>query len=59
MNNNQRRATLALGAVAGGLLVAAFLPMAAAFADDYDFTPNITTLDVPRRWRDTRRSSTK
>ncbi len=44
MNNNQRRATLALGA--GGLLAAAFLPMAVAFADDYDFTPNIASLDV-------------
>jgi hypothetical protein len=45
MNNNQRRATLTLGAVAGGLLAAAFLPMAVAFADEYDFTPDTTTFD--------------
>ena len=45
MKNYQRRATLTLGAVAGGLLVAAFLPMAVAFADDYDFTPNIASFD--------------
>jgi hypothetical protein len=43
MKNHQRRATLTLGAVAGGLLGAAFLPMAVAFADNYDFTPDITT----------------
>jgi hypothetical protein len=43
MKNHQRRATLALGAVAGGLLAAAFLPMAAAFADEYAFTPDLTT----------------
>jgi hypothetical protein len=43
MNNNQRRATLTLGAVAGGLLAAAFLPMAVAFADEYDFTPGIAS----------------
>jgi hypothetical protein len=43
MKNNQRHATLTLGAVAGGLLAAAFLPMAVAFADEYDFTPSITT----------------
>jgi hypothetical protein len=46
MKNYQRRATLALGAVASGLLGAAFLPMAVAFADDYDLTPNIASLDV-------------
>jgi hypothetical protein len=46
MKNYQRRATLALGAVAGGLIGAAFLPMAVAFADDYDLTPNIASLDV-------------
>jgi hypothetical protein len=43
MKNNPCRTTLALGAVAGGLLAAAFLPMAVAFADNYDFTPDITT----------------
>jgi hypothetical protein len=43
MKNKQRRATLTLGAVGGGLLAAAFLPMAVAFADEYDFAPNITT----------------
>jgi hypothetical protein len=43
MKNNQRRATLTLGAVAGGLLAAAFLPVAVAFADNYDFTPDITS----------------
>jgi hypothetical protein len=48
MKTNQRRATLTLGAVAGGLLAAAFLPMAVAFADNYDFTPDITTF-VPKQ----------
>jgi hypothetical protein len=43
MNNIQRRVTLTLGAVAGGLLATAFLPIAVAFADIYDFTPDITT----------------
>ncbi len=43
MKNHQRRATLTLGAVAGGLLGAALLPMAVAFADTYDFTPDPTT----------------
>jgi hypothetical protein len=43
MKNNQRRAALTFGAVAGGLLGAAFLPMAVAFADNYDFVPDITT----------------
>jgi hypothetical protein len=37
-----RRITRALGAVAGGLLGAAFLPAAAAFADDYDVSPTGT-----------------
>jgi len=46
MKNHQRRATL--GAVAGGLLGAAFLPMAVAFADTYDFTPDITTF-IPKQ----------
>jgi hypothetical protein len=43
MRNNHRRVTLTLGAVVGGLLAAGFLPMAVAFADQYDFTPDITT----------------
>jgi hypothetical protein len=43
MNTNQRRAMLTFGAIAGGLLAAAFLPAAVAFADNYDFTPDITT----------------
>lgn len=46
MKSNQRRITLTLGAVAGGLLAAAFLPMAVAFADEYDFVPDTTTLDT-------------
>ena len=46
MKNTQRRVTLTLGAVAGGLLAATFLPMAVAFADEYDFTPNIASLDL-------------
>jgi hypothetical protein len=33
-----RRITLALGAAGGGLLAAAFLPMAVALADDLDYT---------------------
>src|SRR2546423_11490840 len=43
MTTKQRRTTLTLGAVVGGLLTAAFLPMAVAFADQYDFTPDPTT----------------
>jgi hypothetical protein len=43
MNINQRRVTLTVGAVAGGLLAAAFLPMAVAFADDFDVTPETGT----------------
>jgi hypothetical protein len=43
MKNHQRRATLTLGAVAGGLFATAFLPVAVAFADTYDFAPDITT----------------
>jgi hypothetical protein len=41
---NPRRIALTLGATGGGLLAAAFLPMAAAFADDYDYIqdPNYT-----------------
>jgi hypothetical protein len=45
MKANQRRITLTLGAVGGGLLAAAFLPMAVAFADEFDFTPDTTTFD--------------
>jgi hypothetical protein len=43
MKTNQRRAMLTIGAGAGGLLAAAFLPMAVAFADEYDFTPELTS----------------
>lgn len=43
MNTNQRRVTLTLSAVTGGLLAAAFLPMAVAVADEYDLTPDTTT----------------
>jgi hypothetical protein len=39
------RITTTLGAAAGGLLAAAFLPMAVAFADDYTNDPQ-TPLDV-------------
>jgi hypothetical protein len=45
MKNTQCRVTLTLGAVAGGLLAAAFLPMAVASADEYDLIPNITTFE--------------
>lgn len=45
MKTNQRRVTLAVGAAAGGLLTAAFLPMAVAFADNYDFTPDTSTFE--------------
>jgi hypothetical protein len=48
MKSNQRRITLTLGAVAGGLLAAAFLPTAVAFADEFDFTPDTTTFDPTR-----------
>jgi hypothetical protein len=34
-NNQRRRVVLTLGAAAGGLLAAAFLPTAVAFADEY------------------------
>ena len=34
-----------LAAIAGGLLVAAFLPMAVAVADEYDFTPQPHTFE--------------
>jgi hypothetical protein len=43
MKTNQRRAMLTIGAGAGSLLAAALLPMAVAFADNYDFTPDIPT----------------
>ncbi|HXS86246.1 MAG TPA: hypothetical protein VN741_11475 [Mycobacterium sp.] len=43
MRNNQRRVALTFGVGAGGLLAAAFMPMAVAFADNYDFTPDITS----------------
>ena len=33
-----------LSALTGGLLAAAFLPMAVAVADEFDFTPDTTTL---------------
>jgi hypothetical protein len=46
MKNNERRVPLTLGAIAGGLLTAALLPMAVAFADEYDFTPDTASLDV-------------
>jgi hypothetical protein len=39
MKTNQRRITVALSVAAGGLLSAAFLPMAVALADDLIFTP--------------------
>jgi hypothetical protein len=42
MTTNQRR-MFTIGAVTGGLLTAALLPMAVAFADNFDFTPDITT----------------
>ena len=48
MKINQRRTTLSLSAVTGGLLAAAFLPMAVAVADEYDFTPDLTTF-TPRQ----------
>ena len=43
MNTKQRRMTLSLGAATGGLLAAAFLPMAVAVADEYDLTPDTST----------------
>lgn len=38
--------TRALCAAAGGLLGAAFLPAAAAFADDYDIVPDPSSTEV-------------
>lgn len=46
MKSTQRRVTLTLGAVAGGLLAAAFLPVAVAYADDFDVVP-VTNTFVP------------
>jgi hypothetical protein len=43
MKTNQRRAMFTIGAITGGLLTAAFMPIAVAFADQYDFTPDPTT----------------
>ena len=43
MTTNHRRVTFTLGAVAGGLLTAAFLPRVAAVADELDLTPDTTT----------------
>ena len=43
MKTNQRRTALTFGALAGGLLAAALLPMAVAFADDFDVTPETGT----------------
>lgn len=45
MDTNQRRIALALAAAAGALLAAAILPTAVAFADEYDFTPDIATFE--------------
>jgi hypothetical protein len=44
MIDRRSRAGTVVGAVAAGLLATAFLPMAVAFADEYDFTPDTTTL---------------
>jgi hypothetical protein len=43
MTLTQRCATFTVGALAGGLLAAAFLPMATAFADEIDLTPSDST----------------
>lgn len=40
---NPRRITLAVGTAAGGLLAAAFLPIAVAFADNFAFQPDPNT----------------
>jgi hypothetical protein len=45
MKSNQRRITLTLSAMAGGLLAAAFLPLAVASADQFDITPDTTSFD--------------
>jgi hypothetical protein len=43
MRTVHRNLRLTFGIGAGGLLTAAFLPIAVALADQYDFTPDITT----------------
>jgi hypothetical protein len=43
---HRRRITRALGAAAGGLLGVAFLPAAAAFADDYDILPDPSSTET-------------
>jgi hypothetical protein len=45
MTTNQRR-MFTIGAVTSGLLTAAFLPIAVAFADQYDFTPDPATFKL-------------
>jgi hypothetical protein len=40
---DQRGVMLTIGAGTAGLLAAAFLPMTVAFADEVDFTPDLTT----------------
>ena len=44
-NTERRRITLAVGAAAGGLLAAAFLPIAIAVADEEIYVPDPTTFD--------------
>jgi hypothetical protein len=43
MRTVHRNLRLTFGTGAGVMMAAAFLPMAVAFADQYDFTPEITT----------------
>src|SRR5690349_13839495 len=45
MKSKQRRITLTLGVLSGGLFAAAFLPMAPAVADQFDLTPDTTSFD--------------
>jgi hypothetical protein len=47
---NPRRITLTVGAAAGGLLLAAVLPMAAAHADEFVYTPNDFYPDSTTEW---------
>jgi hypothetical protein len=42
----RRRITRTLGAAAGGLLGAAFLPVAVAFADDYEVVPDPSSTET-------------
>jgi hypothetical protein len=42
---NTHRIVLSLGAATSGLLAAAFLPMAVAYADDYSYGPDLSTFD--------------